>query len=106
MINLGNKIRELRKKKGITQEQLAIALSISPQAVSKWEMGTGYPDISILPVIAGYFGVSLDTLFNYDAKTLEERITEILYSSRGGIGFDTAEKSFLTESPPIREPIY
>ena len=39
MINLGNKIRALRKKKGITQEQLAGALNMSPQAVSKWEMG-------------------------------------------------------------------
>ena len=38
-INIGNKIRELRKKKGITQEALASVLSVSPQAVSKWESG-------------------------------------------------------------------
>ena len=63
MINLGSKIRELRKNKGITQEQLACALNMSPQAVSKWEMGASYPDVAILPVIAAYFGTSLDELF-------------------------------------------
>ena len=38
-INIGNKIRELRKKKGVTQEGLATVLKVSPQAVSKWESG-------------------------------------------------------------------
>ena len=69
MINLGNKIRELRKKKGITQEQLANALNLSPQAISKWEMGAGYPDVATLPVLAGYFGVSLDAMFDYDPES-------------------------------------
>ncbi len=91
-MNIGNKIRELRKKKGITQEQLASALGITSQAVSKWEMSTGYPDIAMLPVIAGYFGVSMDTLFNYDADKLEENIMNVLYSSRGGRPFEEAEK--------------
>ena len=51
-INIGNKIRELRKKKGITQETLASVLSVSPQAVSKWESGLTYPDMEMIPVIA------------------------------------------------------
>ena len=63
MINLGSKIRFLRKNKGITQEQLACVLNMSPQAVSKWEMGASYPDVAILPVIAAYFKISLDELF-------------------------------------------
>ena len=95
MINLGNKIRALRKKKGITQEQLASALNMSPQAVSKWEIGAGYPDVALLPVIAAYFGISLDVLFDYDATNIEEKIMEILYSSRGGVPFDMAEKRLL-----------
>ena len=90
-MNIGNKIRELRKKKGITQEQLACALGVTSQAVSKWELGTGYPDISMLPVIAGYFGVSMDTLFNYDADKLEENIMNVLYQSR--VDADTFEKA-------------
>ena len=94
-MNIGNKIRELRKKKGITQEQLASVLGITSQAVSKWEMSTGYPDIAMLPVIAGYFGVSMDTLFNYDADKLEENIMNVLYNSRGGKPFEVAEKILL-----------
>ena len=94
-MNIGNKIRELRKKKGITQEQLASALGITSQAVSKWEMSTGYPDIAMLPIIAGYFGVSMDTLFNYDADKLEENIMNVLYNSRGGRPFEEAEKILL-----------
>ncbi len=77
MINLGEKIRELRKKKGLTQEQLAGALSISPQAVSKWENSDSYPDTEMLPILAGFFGVSLDILFGYNASTLNEEIEKI-----------------------------
>lgn len=62
-IKISENITELRKKKGITQEQLATALSISPQAVSKWETNTSQPDIQTLPLIADYFGVSIDYLF-------------------------------------------
>mgnify|MGYP002518972565 CR=1 FL=1 len=52
MINLGSKIRFLRKNKGITQEQLACALNMSPQAVSKWENNMCIPDVALLPEIA------------------------------------------------------
>lgn len=85
MINLGNKIRELRVNKGLTQEQLATALNLSPQAISKWETGGGYPDVATLPVLAGYFGVSLDEMFEYDPEEIEEKIQKALYSSRGGL---------------------
>ncbi len=82
MIHLGNKIRELRKKNGLTQEQLANALNVTPQAVSKWEMGAGYPDVATLPVLAGYFQVSLDAMFDYDPEEVENKIMEVLYNSR------------------------
>ena len=62
-ISISKNIAELRKKKGITQEQLALALNISPQAVSKWETGTSQPDTQTLPLIADYFGVGIDYLF-------------------------------------------
>ena len=62
-INISKNITDLRKKKGITQEQLAVGLNISPQAVSKWETNTSQPDIQTLPLIADYFGVSIDYLF-------------------------------------------
>ena len=65
-ISISNNITDLRKKKGITQEQLAIALNISPQAVSKWETNTSQPDTQMLPLIAKYFEVSIDYLFYGD----------------------------------------
>ncbi len=61
--DLGRRISKLRKEKGWTQEQLAEMLNVSPQAVSKWENGNSCPDITLLPVIAKLFGVTVDELF-------------------------------------------
>ncbi len=60
--NIGTTIARRRKEKGSTQEDLAIAVGVSAQAVSKWERG-GVPDVELLPAIADYFGVSIDSLF-------------------------------------------
>jgi len=62
MSEIGANIAALRKQKGITQENLADIVGITAQAVSKWESG-GSPDTALLPVIADYFGVSIDSLF-------------------------------------------
>lgn len=62
-VNISKNIANLRKKKGLTQEQLATALNISPQAVSKWETNISQPDTQTLPLIADYFRVSIDYLF-------------------------------------------
>ena len=62
IICLGENIRMLRTEKGLTQEQLGYELGVSGQAVSRWENGATYPDISMLPLIADYFSVSLDDL--------------------------------------------
>ncbi len=55
---IGQNIYELRKKNNFTQEELANKLNISFQAISKWENGVSYPDISLLPIIADLFKVS------------------------------------------------
>lgn len=60
---LCEKIIDLREKSGLTQEALADKLGITFQAVSKWENGLSCPDITLLPVIAGIFQVSIDELF-------------------------------------------
>ncbi len=97
MINLGNKIRELRKNRGLTQEQLASALNVSPQAVSKWEMAASYPDTTMLPIIASFFKVSLDVLFDYNAEEIEARIEDIILEARDLLwnDFERAEKILL-----------
>lgn len=64
-MNLGEKIRQLRVERRLTQEQLAEKLYVSFQTVSKWETGRSLPDIGLLPVIAECFSVSLDELFDY-----------------------------------------
>ena len=58
------KLQELRKQKGLTQEELAAALYVSRTAISKWESGRGYPNIDSLKAIAKYFGVTVDTLLS------------------------------------------
>ena len=69
-MNIGSKIRELRKQRGITQEQLATSIGISFQAVSKWENNIALPDITLAPMLASYFGVTMDELFDF--KITEE----------------------------------
>lgn len=77
---IGKRIQELRKKKGITQEELGRICNVSTQAVSKWECG-GTPDAELLPVIADYFHVSCDYLFaRKDTMELDirDRVAEAL----------------------------
>ena len=76
-ITIGTNIRNLRSAKQITQKQLASFLGITEQAVSRWENGSGYPDITMLPSIASFFGVSSDTLLGINADERSTRLTEI-----------------------------
>ena len=71
MNNIGLNISALRKKKGVTQEELAKYVGISAQAVSKWENG-GVPDTELLPKIADFFEISIDRLFDRDVMQYEE----------------------------------
>ena len=65
-VTIGSKIKELRKRDGRKQEDVAIALGITNQAISRWEAGKGYPDMEIIPAIANYFHVTIDELFGYN----------------------------------------
>lgn len=76
-INLGEKIRQLRKQSGKTQEMLAEALGVTSQAVSRWEANGGYPDMEMIPSIANYFHITIDELFGYDSDRTK-RIQKIL----------------------------
>lgn len=69
-MKIGRNISALRKEKGITQEGLASELGVSAQAVSKWENNSSCPDISLLPDIADYFGVTVDSLLRSDEKEI------------------------------------
>ena len=76
-LSIGNKIKTLRRQRGITQEQLAESIGISFQAVSKWENNIALPDITLAPALASYFGVTMDELFDYNLRETEEKIEAI-----------------------------
>lgn len=78
MIQLGEKIKQLRKQKNISQEVFANYLGVSFQAVSKWENGNTLPDITMVPAIASFFGVSTDELFDFNLYEIEKNVEAIV----------------------------
>ncbi len=83
-VKIGTKIKELRKRDGRKQEDLARALGVTCQAISRWEANGGYPDIEMIPAIANYFNVSIDVLFGY-SKDREEKLKIILSKAEKAI---------------------
>jgi transcriptional regulator with XRE-family HTH domain len=77
-MDIGNKIKQLRQKAGITQEQLGTKLSVSAQSISKWETGVTMPDISLLPLLSSELGVTIDELFDLTTDQKLQRITKRL----------------------------
>ena len=73
-IDIGSKIKTLRLSKSMPQEQLAKALHVSAQAVSKWENGKSYPDIHSLLLLSALFDVSLDQLIKGDLETMKQEV--------------------------------
>lgn len=73
---LGRRIARLRLAKTATQERLAKELNVSPQAVSKWENDINYPDISLLPDLARFLGVSVDELLSGASASAQETATQ------------------------------
>ena len=65
-MDIGRSIKELRQKRGITQEELADALRVSVQTISRWENGANAPDLSMLPQLAVYFSVTTDYLLGVE----------------------------------------
>ncbi len=78
MIKLGEKIKSLRKQKNISQEVFANYLGVSFQAVSKWENGNTMPDVTMIPAIASFFGVTTDELFDFNLYENEKNIEVIV----------------------------
>ena len=87
---LGNKIYELRKKKNLTQEDLALLLDISDKSVSKWENGTSKPTIDNLKKLSTILDISLDDLIEEDNKKKEQKIIKIVLTGGPCAGKTTA----------------
>lgn len=76
-LHIGETIFKLRKKKKITQEELGKFIGVSTAAVSKWESGSSYPDITFLPLLADFFGISIDKLLNYRIELSDDEVIKI-----------------------------
>ena len=76
-MTFGQIIKKLRRDADMTQERLAEVLSVSAQAVSRWETDTGMPDVSLLPPLANLFGVTTDYLLGVDITEKDENIAAI-----------------------------
>ena len=76
-MNLGRILIENRRKRGITQDELAAHIGVSKGAVSKWETGSSLPDISLLPQLASYFDISIDELIGYQPQMEKEDIQKL-----------------------------
>lgn len=94
-MNIGHRIAELRKAKGMTQEQLASRLGVSAPAVSKWETATSYPDITLLCPLARALGTDVDTLLEYEENLPKEKAAEYtlrIVKMKQELGAKAAEK--------------
>ena len=87
-MEFNEKLQELRKQKGLTQEELATSLYVSRTAISKWESGRGYPNIESLKAIAKFFSVTVDellstdevlTIAEEDSKRKEKHFRDLIY---------------------------
>ena len=99
-MEIGSKIKQLRCRASLTQEQLADKLGLSAQAVSKWENSATMPDISLLPELAQIFGTSIDELFDL---TTEQKIRRI--ENRMDIQDDLEEDVFREYESFLKEQI-
>ncbi len=108
-LDLGQKIRELRRRDGRTQEALAEAIGVTSQAGSRWEANGGYPDMEMIPAIANYFGVTIDELFGYENnrdKKIDALVKQIkeMNSRNNGVDINIDECLALARQAMIEFP--
>lgn len=77
-MNIGLNIKILRKNADLSQEMLAERLGVTFQAVSRWERNESYPDITLLPAIANFFGVTVDFLLGTEGEKEAEEVKDIV----------------------------
>ena len=102
-MEIGKRIRQMRTNKGVTQEELANALNVSNQAVSRWETGITMPDISLLPSIALFFGITIDEIFSPSPEENLERLRHRFYYTEDYLTDDEFQSalSFLKEQEGV-----
>lgn len=76
-IKIGAIVKKLRTENNMTQDTLATAMGVTPQAISRWESGGGYPDLELLPLLADFFRVSTDELLGYKMSEREQELASM-----------------------------
>ena len=90
---IGEIIKELRKQRKITQEELAELIGVTPQAISKWERDVGYPDITQIVPLSKAFGVSTDEILGVNFGDDEKQVEDYIFSSYKAIVTDGYERA-------------
>ena len=101
-MSIGKIISEKRKEKKITQQELANFVGVSKASVSKWETGQTYPDISLLPLLAAYFDMTIDSLLAYQPKMENHEIKRIYATLKDGLNTKDADDILLHFHSSIR----
>ena len=90
-MNFNERLMDLRKSKGLSQDELGEKIGVSRQSISKWEVGTSYPDFTRLVILSDYYGITLDELVKgisvqevRDKNKTEKEITDIYYNVEKG----------------------
>lgn len=89
---IGENLRRLRKEKDVTQEQLAEILGVSCQSVSRWENGTCYPDMELLPTIAQFFETTVDHLLGVNEQLEKEKVDAYLLEFQKAVSVGNVEE--------------
>ncbi len=91
-LKIGNRIKEKRRERNLTQEELASMLGVTKAAVSKWENEESYPDITLLPQIAQLFHMTMDDLFDFDPN---DKPLVVVNEYHFGLSLETVDKRIL-----------
>ena len=107
-IYLSEKLKQFRKSRDLTQEQIADIFHVSPQAVSRWETGVSFPDIEMLPSIAEFFKVTVDDLLGggySEERTTDYRNTQQTKQSNGEWQCRRTNRNIKKQIERIPEPL-
>ena len=100
MKNFGNRIKALRRKMNLTQEELAERLNVSFQTISKWETNASLPDVTMFPLLANFFNVTTDELMGVDLAKKQAKIDEIIeeYNHLSNLGKEKERFDFICQA--------
>ena len=102
-IYISEKLKQFRKARDLTQEQIADAFNVSPQSVSRWETGTTYPDMELLPHLAVFFNITVDELLGADEVRNKKKIDEYAHNIQTLLGVGKIDEAVELARTAVKE---